>query len=177
MGGIDPNLDNQQVRMLSGCVELDAPWDPTFQPTSTPPVERRHLELAKRNIEDRFIAVAPLEQFNELAWFLKRLYGWPLHRVVYLMHNKNEKRPKLEEVSKTTRKRLEMLNQYDIELYEWAKVRFAKQIEPLEPNFSQEVRRFKMLNSAVRQLAEYSPKAIYKFARDLLFRVRGGLKK
>jgi hypothetical protein len=170
MGGIDPNLDNQQVRMLSGCPELDAPWNPEGRTISTPPVERLHLEMAKHNIEERFIVAAPLERFTELAWFLKRLYGWPLHRVLFLMHNKNANRPKLEEVSEVTRKRLETLNQYDVELYEWVKARFAKQIEPLEPSFSHEVRRFELLNGLIQRLAKYSPKPIYPVARDLMFR-------
>ena len=65
--------DNHQVRVLSGCPELDAPWDPQGRAISTPPVERRHLEMAKRNIEERFIVAAALEQFAALVWFFKRL--------------------------------------------------------------------------------------------------------
>src|SRR5271166_568043 len=58
--GLDPF--DQQVRMLSGCPDLDVPLDPDGRPISAPAVERRHLEMAKRNIEDRFIAAAPLEE-------------------------------------------------------------------------------------------------------------------
>ena len=58
--------------MLSGCPELDAPWDPQGRPISTPPVERRHLEMAMHNIEERFIVAAALEQFTSLVWFFKR---------------------------------------------------------------------------------------------------------
>jgi hypothetical protein len=56
--GIGIDQDNHQVRMLSGCPELDGPWDPAI---SIRPVERRHLEMAKRNIEERFIVAAPIE--------------------------------------------------------------------------------------------------------------------
>jgi hypothetical protein len=63
-------------------------------------------------------------------------------------------RPKLETISETTRKRLKALNQYDIELYEWVKERFAKQIEPLEPNFS---RLFEMLNCSFRLILRLTP--------------------
>jgi hypothetical protein len=59
--GLGLDHDNHQVRMLSNCPELDAPWDPKGRPISTPPVERRHLEMAKRNIEERFIAAAPMK--------------------------------------------------------------------------------------------------------------------
>ena len=91
--GIGLDGDNHQVRVLSGCQELDAPWDPHGRPISAPPVERRHLEMAKHNIEQRFIAAAALEQFTALVWFFKRLYGWPLHRVLFRRHNENVGRP------------------------------------------------------------------------------------
>jgi hypothetical protein len=50
--GIGIDQDNHQVRMLSGCPELDAPWDSKGGPISTSSAERRHLEMAKRNIEE-----------------------------------------------------------------------------------------------------------------------------
>ena len=98
-----------------------------------------------------------LEQFTALVWFLKRLYGWPLHRSLVPEHQRSANRPKLEDVSEATRKRLEILNQYDIELYEWVKARFAKQIEPLEPNFSREVRQFGALNHVVQRIGRHAP--------------------
>jgi hypothetical protein len=67
----------------------------------------------------------------------------------------------LETISETTRKRLKALNQYDIELYEWVKERFAKQIEPLEPNFSREVRLFEMLNCSFRLILRLTPRSIH----------------
>ncbi|HXN87902.1 MAG TPA: sulfotransferase family 2 domain-containing protein [Methylocella sp.] len=169
--GIGLYHDNQQVRMLSGCPELDAPWDLESRPISSTssPVERRHLEMAKRNIEERFIAAAPLEEFAALVWFLKRLYGWPFHWVVFRIHNQNPNRPKLAAVSEATRKRLETLNQYDIEVYEWVKARFAKQIQTMEPHFSREARRFDMLTRAVHRIDRLSPQPIRGLAHRLMF--------
>jgi hypothetical protein len=168
--GIGLYHDNQQVRTLSGCPELDAPWDLESRPISSSscPVERRHLEMAKRNIEERFIVAAPVEEFAALVWFFKRLYGWPFHRVLFRIHNENPNRPKLAAVPETTRKRLETLNQYDIELYGWVKARFAKQIEPLEFRFSREVRRFDMLNRAAQRIDRLSPRPIRDLALRLL---------
>jgi hypothetical protein len=117
--------------MLSGCPELDGPWDPEGRPISIRPVERRHLEMAKRNIEERFIVAAPIEEYTALVWFLKRLYGWPFHRVLFRIDNETPNRPKLAALSEATRKRLETLNQYDIEVFEWVKARFAKQIQSI----------------------------------------------
>jgi Sulfotransferase family len=167
--GIGLDHDNQQVRMLSGCPELDAPWDLDGRKISTPPVERRHLEMAKRNIEERFIAAAPLEEFAALVWFLKLLYGWPFHRILFRIHNENPNRPKLAAVSEATQKRLEEGNQYDIELYEWVKARFAKQIQSMEPHFSRDVRRFDMLNRGVQRISRLSPQPIRGLAKRLLF--------
>ncbi len=169
--GIGLYHDNQQVRTLSGCPELDAPWDLKSRPisNSSSPVERRHLEMAKRNIEERFIAAAPLEEFTALVWFFKRLYGWPFHWVLFRIHNDNPNRPKLAAVPGATRKRLETLNQYDIEVYEWVKARFAKQIQSMEPHFSREVGRFAMLNRAVNRTDRLFPQPIRKLAHRLLF--------
>lgn len=164
--GIGLDQDNHQVRMLSGCPELDAPWDLDGRKIS---VERRHLEMAQRNIEEHFIVAAPLEKYSALVWFLKRLYGWPLHRVLFQVRNETANRPKLEAVSEATRKRLETLNQYDMELYDWVKSRFAKQIEPLEPNFSREVRIFDLLNRLSQRVDRLIPVPIRDKVRHLLF--------
>jgi hypothetical protein len=162
--------DNQQVRMLSGCPELDAPWHTKRGRIciSAPPVKCRHLEMAKRNIEERFLVAAPMEKFTALVWFLKRLYGWPIHRAVFRIHNESPARPKLDAMSETTRKRLERLNQYDIELYKWVKERFAKQIELLEPNFSREVRLFDLLNCSFRRIRRVNPRPIHATMKHLL---------
>lgn len=167
--GIGLDHDNHHVRMLSGCPELDTPWNLDGRPIVAPPVERRHLEMAKRNIEERFIVAAPLEQFTALVWFLKRLYGWPMNQVLFQIRNQTPNRPKLGTVSEATRKRLEKSNQYDIELYEWGKARFAEQIKPLEPDFSHEVRRFAALNNCAQRIGRLSPQPIRAMAKHLLF--------
>ena len=155
--------DNHQVRVLSGCPELDAPWDPQGRPISTPPVERRHLEMAMHNIEERFIVAAALEQFTALVWFFKRLYGWPLHRVLFRRQKARPRAgPRSNGVSAATRHRLAEMNRYDMELYEWVRERFAQQIRPLEPGFSREVRRFEMLNTAAQKFYRTTPDSIRK---------------
>jgi hypothetical protein len=167
--GIGLDADNHQVRVLSGCPELDAPWDPQGRRISAPAVERRHLDMAKYNIEQRFIAAATLEQFTSLIWFFKRLYGWPLHRVMFRRHNETMGRPPLERVSADTRQRLAEMNRYDVELYEWVRERFAQQIRPLEPSFSREVRRFEMLNATAQRLYGTAPDPVRKLASRMLY--------
>jgi hypothetical protein len=60
------------------------------------------------------------------------------------------------------------LNQYDIEVFEWVKARFAKQIQSMEPHFSREVRRFDMLNRGVQRISRLSPQPIRRLAKRLL---------
>ena len=56
--------------------ELDTDLrDPAGGRIYAPPVEPRHLELAKRNIEQHFIAAAPLESFTSLLLML-RAFIW-----------------------------------------------------------------------------------------------------
>jgi len=166
--GIGLDSDNHQVRVLSGRLELDAPWDPDGGPVSASRVERHHLEMAKSNIEQRFIAAAALEQFTSLVWFFKRLYGWPVHRVLFRRQKADTGRPHLEQVSAATRRRLAEMNKYDMELYEWVRDRFSQQIRPLEPSFSREVRRFEMLNAAAQKVYHAAPDSLRKLTTQVL---------
>ena len=178
--GIGLDADNHQVRVLSGRPELDSPWDLQGRRISPAPVERLHLEMAKHNIEQRFIAAATLEQFTAMIWFLKRLYNWPLRRVLFRRRNENagrktttdHGRPPLEQVSAATRQRLTEMNAYDVELYEWVRERFTQQIRPLEPSFSRELRRFEMVNVAAQKLHGTAPDPVRKLATRLLYNRR-----
>jgi len=87
---------------------------------------------------------------------------------LFRIDNETPNRPKLAAVSEATRKRLETLNQYDIEVFEWVKARFAKQIQSMEPHFSREVRRFDMLNRGVQRISRLSPQPIRRLAKRLL---------
>jgi len=159
--GLGLDIHNQQVRMLSGCADLDVPWNPDGRPLIVPPVERRHLETAKRNIEERFLIAAPLAKFSSLMWYVKRLYGVPLYRCFYANRRENPTRPGLHEISESARRRLAEWNRYDIELYDWVEARFAAQLAALPPEFERQVRRFTAVNNLVQR------------ARPLLKRLRG----
>jgi hypothetical protein len=148
--GLDAS--DHQVRMLSGCPELDARWDPEGRPINALPVERRHLDLAKKNIEEHFVAAAPLEEFDTLVLLLRRLCGWPFHRVIYKVHNETTGRPRLTECSAAIRRRLEAMNPHDLELYEWVKTRFADQVKALGPGFLLDCRCFSIINPALQRL-------------------------
>jgi hypothetical protein len=149
--GIGLDSDNHQVRMLAGCPELDAPWSEDGRPIAFPAVEPRHLEMAKHNIEARFLAAGTLEQFAELTWYLRRVYGWPIHRCFYDKRRENSSRPRIDQVSVQTRRRLQKSNQFDTELYHWVNSRFVAQLGALQPEFAAQVRRFTRLNGIAQR--------------------------
>jgi Sulfotransferase family len=152
-----------QVRLLCGCPELDVSRHPAGGPISAPPVEPRHLELAKRNIEQHFIAAAPVGAFNSLLLMLRALYGWKLWQILFVRHNiGNDGAAPIEPISTASRKRLEEMNRYDMQLFEWVKARFAEQTRAMEPELSRDLRRFELLNAAAQRVRGTTPGLIAK---------------
>ena len=157
-----------QVRLLSGCPELDAIRHPAGGRISAPPVEPVHLELAKRNIEQHFIAAAPLEAFSSLLLVLGDLYGWKLWQMLYVRYNtrnegyntRNEAAAPKASISTAGRRRLEEMNRYDMQLYEWVKVRFAEQTRAMEPELSRDLRRFELVNAAAQRVRRTTPDVV-----------------
>lgn len=161
-----------QVRLLSGCPELDVPRHPTGGRIHAPPVERRHLELAKRNIEQHFIAAAPLESFTSLLMVLRALYGWKMWQILFVRRNVGaDDSPRTEPISAASRRRLEETNRYDTELYDWVKDRFAEQARALGPDLSRDLRLFEILNTAAQTVRRNVPNPI---ARSISYMLSPG---
>jgi hypothetical protein len=162
-----------QTRMLSGAPELDAMRTGEKGPIAITPVEDRHLEMAKRNIEALFIAAAPLEDFTALVLLLRRIYGWGWSKVLFEEINSTKARPKLEQVPEATRRHIEGLNRYDRQLYEWTAARFQAQIAALGPSFQRELAFFETLNRGIRTVGRVIPFGVRrKLALWLLYRQR-----
>jgi hypothetical protein len=167
--GVGIESHDYQVRLLSGCPELDTRRDPFGGRICAPPVEPRHLELAKRNIEEHFIAAAPLGSFTSLLLVLRALYGWKLWQILFVRRNVGtDDSPGTEPISAASRRRLEQINQYDIELYDWVKARFAEQTRALEPDLSRDLRLFEMLNTTAQSVRRTMPDQIARSISLLL---------
>jgi hypothetical protein len=152
-----------QVRLLSGCPELDVSRHPAGGRISAPPVEQRHLELAKRNIEQHFIVAAPVEAFNSFLLTLRAMYGWKLWQILFVRHNVgNDGSAPLAPISAASRRRLEETNRYDMQLYDWVKARFADQTRAMEPELSRDLRRFEILNAAAQRVRRTTPDLVAK---------------
>jgi hypothetical protein len=155
--------------VVSGAAELDAPGEAPGEVVIAAPVERRHLELAKRNIEERFLTAAPLEQVTELALLVRRIYGWPMRRLQTEYKNPTKERPPSIDVSPRLIKIIEECNAYDMELYEWVGKRFAEQRQLFEPALSRDLRVFGVVNRTLNRAGEILPWALRKRLAEILF--------
>lgn len=133
--GVSLEVDNSQTRAISGDV-------------STPfgAVTRDMLEKAKRNIEEHFSVVGLTERFDETVVLLHNVFGWT--RLTYTRVKVGPKSQN-ETVSEPTIRHLEELNQYDIELYDFASGRFDEMIGRY-PSFKRDLSRFRRMNSLHR---------------------------
>ena len=156
----DIHLSNYQVRVLAGSPGLD---------DKAVPVERHHLEQAKRNISEYFLAAAPLESMAELALIIRRIYGWPLRRLLTEYKNKTKRRLRAADIPPRVRKLVEECNAYDLELYEWVQKRFAAHCELFEPQLSRDERILSVVSNALNDAGQILPWAVRKRIAQMFF--------
>ena len=122
--------DNLQTRMISG--ELTSP-DPCTEGT---------LELAKRNIDERFAAVGLTERFDETVLLWGWVLGWT--KLTYVRRNvsKAPRPPVPAEVIRL----IEELNELDAELYRFVEQRFEEQLARY-PSMDADLARFRRRNA------------------------------
>ncbi len=165
-------FNDYQVRVVSGSSDLDAVAGPRGAVVAGAPVQTHHLELAKRNIEDNFLAIAPLEQLTELALLLRRVYGWPMRRLQTEYKNPTKERPRAPDIPPRLLRIIENCNTHDLELYEWVCKRFAEQKKLFEPELSRDRRVFGLVNRALTTAGEILPWTLRKRLAQILFYAR-----
>ena len=170
--GGDIIFNNYQVRVVSGSPDLDAPAGLRGALVTGVPVEGRHLEMAKRNVEENFLAIAPLEQLTELAMLLRRIYGWPMRRLQTEYKNPTKERPRAREIAPRLLRIIEDNNAHDIALYEWACKRFAEQRKLYEPELSRDLQVFGIVNRSLTKAGEILPWTLRKRLAQILFYAR-----
>jgi Sulfotransferase family len=153
-------LSNYQVRILAGFRMLD---------NKEVPVERRHLEQAKRNVSEHFLAAAPLEGMTELALMIRRTYGWPMRRLLTEYKNKTRRRLSVNEVSPRVRKIVEECNFFDLELYHWVRQRFATQCQLFEPHLARDRRILNVVSTALNDAGRMLPWQVRKRLAQIFF--------
>lgn len=165
----DVYLRDYQVRVISGSPEFEAPRPQLGMQISGPEVQRRHLEQAKRNIEDHFLAAAPLEKMTDLALLIRRVYGWPMRRLLTEYKARTRQRPRTDRVSARLLRIIENCNAHDLELYEWVGKRFAAQSALFEPDLSRDEYIFSAVSRVLNGVGKVIPWAARKRLAQLLF--------
>ncbi|HUC48642.1 MAG TPA: sulfotransferase family 2 domain-containing protein [Xanthobacteraceae bacterium] len=170
--GGDIIFNNYQVRVISGSPDLDAPAGPRGALVAGAPVEARHLAMAKRNIEDNFLSIAPIGQIAELALLLRRVYGWPMRRLQTEYKNPTRERPRAPNVAPRLLRIIEERNAHDIALYDWVCQRFAAQRALYEPGLSRDRCVYSLVNRALTTAGEILPWTLRKRLAQILFYAR-----
>jgi hypothetical protein len=131
---IDASLYNIQTRMLAG------------QHASLPPGEcsSELLEMAKRNLHDHFSVVGLTEEFDATLLLLRRTFHW--RNLFYAKMNVTHRRPARDELSPRERDIIAAANQFDFEIYDYARALFQERVRQYGPTFQAEVRRFQQYN-------------------------------
>jgi len=120
---------NQQTRFVSG-----------LRNNST--VEA--LKAAKSNLARHFTAFGLAEHFDESLLLFKRLFGWG--NIHYASQNVAKNRPARGEIPKATIRLIEKHNEFDLELYAFARERFEDVIRKQGQSFRRDVDSFQRMN-------------------------------
>ncbi len=130
--GVCDEVSNDQARLIAG-VSRDSPV-----------ALDEMLKMAKDNIDNKFLVVGLLEEFNKTLVLLKKRLG--LRNIFYGIRNQTIGRPLKEQTPERTLDLISERNYADIELYAYAEERLAKTIEEEGPAFMKAVRKFELLN-------------------------------
>jgi Galactose-3-O-sulfotransferase len=134
--GLAQEMNNSQTRALAGQVEM-------------PYGENRPelLEVAQRNVEQHFSAVALTERFDESLVALARTFGWS--KLSYVKAKVGGRR---EAVPPTTLELIDRMNELDRTLYAWAAGRLDAEIAA-DGGFDGRMARFRRRNMLYRPWA------------------------
>lgn len=150
--GLSGELHNGQVRLLSGH-DQDIPCGECT---------RDLLDTAKRNIEDSFAVVGLTERFDESLVLMGIALGWNW-TPYYLNRNVSKDKPVAKQIDPLALKAIEQANQLDLELYDWASLRFQDQLAQHKQTVEERLAR---LNRANRHYRPWG-KLIYGLKRSL----------
>ncbi len=115
MTRVSHELDNDQVRWLTEPHHFDIER-----------VDRSLLDEAKWNLEHGFAAFGLMERFDESLRCLESAFGWN-RSPARERKNVNPDRPPLSEIDPAALEVIRQVNQFDVELYEFAKALFEEQ--------------------------------------------------
>lgn len=104
--GLDPELSNEQARMIAGAND-DSPTE-------------KLRKQALKNIEEHFAVVGVTDRFDESVAVMAHHLEWDNTKVYYRKRNVSRSRPTAQEIDPEVRAYIESKNRVDRELYEKA---------------------------------------------------------
>lgn len=133
---VTPMVDNAQVRMISG-VWLDVPFGDC---------DDELLDIAKKNLRDKFTVVGLTERFDETLLLLKRAFSW--NNVFYTRKNVTKSRPRKYDLPPDQLQAVVDANHLDVQLYEYAQELFESHLGRQGITFPLELAILKLVNRA-----------------------------
>ncbi len=135
----DRTIQNAQVRRIAGLRAWDRPPD------------AEALATAKRHVEEHFSVVGLTERFDETVLLTARLFGW--RKPAYRRQNEGRARPRREDLAPDLVSILERSNELDLELLEFARERFTRQLDASGVDVKRELAGLRRRNSVYRWFA------------------------
>ena len=132
-------LDNGQTRLLSG----------VWGDVGYGKMDESHLALAQRHLRDYFAVVGLQEQFDSSLLLMQKAFGW--RRIEYQKRNVTRNRPAQETLSAETLAAIREANLLDLQLYEYARQLFRRQLRQQGALFRARVRLFPLENRLRRR--------------------------
>jgi len=149
-------VDNGQTRKIAGQASQDFPFGGCTSEL---------LDIAKRNLRDRFLMVGITERFDESLVMLRHLVG--LNTLLHTRANTNPAKPKSDPLSEADIELAIAHHQFDLELYDYGNQLLDQQIASLGDAFQRELSLFRNANAQFR-----SAHADLERSRDRLKAVR-----
>lgn len=146
----DPGIDNLQTRLLSGrredLVSMRKPSD----------LDQKALDDAKRNLED-CLTFGLTERFDESFIMLRRALGWkvPMYVTLNVSSGAKQQRP-----NERTMELIHERNQFDLELYRFARDLFAAKVDEHGKSLQREVAVFRVANKVPNKVFPHAEGAI-----------------
>ncbi len=152
-------VKNQQTRFINGILYRSALGD------LAPPYDDT-LEKAIENIKQYFLLIGTVEQYERFLLLLMKKMKWNFRDIFHSRKKMNvsSMRPEKEELPKKIIKLIEKYNSDDMELYDYVKKQFERQIDNY-PNFNQDLEKFQKLN---RFYGSFYSRYIYHFPHKLI---------
>lgn len=139
---------NGMTRSLSGCLltdQLSASNEREVQEKGKAFQATEMLEVAKHNLQERFVVVGLMENFDESLMLLKRKLGWEIP-LYYKNNVGTNSLDRLKSLPPATLEAIVKNNEADLQLYEYAKSIFNDTVARQDDSFFREIKEFRERN-------------------------------